>query len=294
MCLCTRMHCLNRTGGSGCLKCEWACDEAINQSSDKRPYFDSDMNCVCPVCFCQCSVIYYRHEEKRLAVQAKEEYFLQIDKKPQAKLDSFFGFTNAIADLAQKRTANQDGAEARSVLGLTSEDLLQSIKLQEDTDLRNSLQLHVGMIDVQSPIKIGGSNKSLAELRREARIKRFVSPNKANSHLPKDDAECSIVTPISTMGLNNNSRWYRNDLSNLPINPPIASPNATQQKSANLKKAVMKRLLHVSSPTTNKKRKCLTKLIENDVGAATVVDLAVEMGSSIKETKQMIMNNCID
>ena len=89
---------------------------------------------------------------------------------------------------------------------MTSEDLLQSIKFQEDTDLRNSLQLHVGLIDVKSPIKMGGSEKSLAELRREARIKRFVPPDKTNSHLPKDGAECSIVMTISTMGSSNNSR----------------------------------------------------------------------------------------
>ena len=56
----------------------------------------------------------------------------------------------------------------------------------------------------------------------------------------------------------------------------------------------MKRLLHVSSPTTANKRKCLKKLIANDFGANTVIDLAVDMGSSIEETKQMIMNNCID
>ena len=182
----------------------------------------------------------------------------------------------------------------KNVLGLTSEDLLQSIKLQEDTDLRNSLQLHVGPINVKSPIKIGDSEKSLAEMRREARIKRFVSPEKLNSHLSKNEDECSIVTPVSTISPNKNSRWYRNELSIVPVNPPIATPDAKAQKSANLKKAVMKRLLQVSSPTTTNKRKCLNKLIANDFGANTVIDLAVEMGSSIEETKQMIMNNCID
>ena len=92
MCLCTRLHCLNRTGGNGCFKCEWACVESKNQGTGKRPYFDEDMNCVCPFCTCQCSVVYYRHEEKSLAIQEKEEFLLQIDTKPQVKLSSFFGF----------------------------------------------------------------------------------------------------------------------------------------------------------------------------------------------------------
>ena len=177
---------------------------------------------------------------------------------------------------------------------MISEDLLQSIKLQEDTDLCNSLQLHVGTINSKSPIKIGDKEKSLAELCREARIKRFVSPEKINSHLPKNNNECSIVTPVTTMNATKNSRWYGNELSIVPVNPSIVTTDTTDGKSDNLKKAVMKRLLHVSSPTTANKRKCLQKLISNDFGANTVIDLAVEMGSSIEETKQMIMNNCID
>ena len=99
MCLCTRMHCLNRSDGNGCFKCEWACTEAHKQDSSTRPYFDQNMNCVCPVCICQCSVVYFRHEEKRLAIQAKEEYLTEIDKKPQSKIGSFIGLTAAIADL---------------------------------------------------------------------------------------------------------------------------------------------------------------------------------------------------
>ena len=145
-----------------------------------------------------------------------------------------------------------------------------------------------------SPIEIGGGYKSLTKLRRETRIKRFVLPVKTNSHLPQDDTECSIVTPTPPLGSNNNSRWYMNELISAPVNPHIKSPAATQSTSANLEKAVMRRLLHVSSPTTNRKRKCLNKLIENDVGAATVINLAVEMGSLIKDAEKMITNNCLD
>ena len=80
MCLCTRLHCLNRTGGNGCFKCEWACLEAVNQNSEIRPYFDSDMNCMCPVCTCQCSVVYYRHEEKNLQFRQRKNFFFRWTK----------------------------------------------------------------------------------------------------------------------------------------------------------------------------------------------------------------------
>ena len=62
---------------------------------------------------CQCSVIYYRNDEKKLTIQAKEEYLLQIDYKSQAKLNSFFGVTNAISDITKNRTANQDEVAAK-------------------------------------------------------------------------------------------------------------------------------------------------------------------------------------
>ena len=47
------------------------------------------------------------------------------------KLDTFFGFTNAIADLTKNRIDNQKIASSSNILGLTSEDLLESINLHE-------------------------------------------------------------------------------------------------------------------------------------------------------------------
>ena len=58
-----------------------------------------------------------------------------------------------------------------------------------------------------------GEMKSLAQMRREARIKRFVSPHKTNSHIPIVCDEVRVVTPIKNLGKSTSSRWYRNSLS---------------------------------------------------------------------------------
>ena len=66
------------------------------------------------------------------------------------------------------------------------------------------------------------------------------------------------------------------------------------EKATNLKKAVMKQLLDIKSPSSTKKRQRFKKLSKNDAGALTVIDLAIEMDSSIEDTKVMIMNNCLE
>ena len=144
---------------------------------------------------------------------------------------------------------------------------------------------------------MGDTMKSLAELRREARLKRFVSPHKTNLHLPIECGDISVVTPASHLGSNDNLRWFRNNLSDSPIvdvDLHASTSPATSNKVTNLKKAVMKRLLSVNSPPSKTKRRCLKKLNDNDPAANTVIDLAVEMESSIQETTVMIMNNCVD
>jgi len=74
-CVCVKMNCLDKTNGSGCIKCEIACANAIEQGSDKRPFYDMNFECICSICKCECSVIYFRHEAKKLARQR------QIDKE---------------------------------------------------------------------------------------------------------------------------------------------------------------------------------------------------------------------
>ena len=57
-------------------------------------------------------------------------------------------------------------------------------------------------------------------------------------------------------------------------------------------KAVMKRLLSDHSPTSSAKRKCLLKMCDGDNAARTIVNLLVEMGSTVDDAKDMILNNC--
>ena len=127
-----------------------------------------------------------------------------LDTKPQSKINGFFGFTNAIADLANERLAIDPTLTSSDLLGPTSEDLLTSIELQQDVDLRNTLQKSVGTVQ-HHQLKSDGKVKSLAELRREARLKRFVNPHKANSHKTVDVDTISIVTQVTFVGNNDNN-----------------------------------------------------------------------------------------
>ena len=146
------------------------------KDKDERPYFDKNNDCMCSICKCLCSVVYYGHEEKKLAVQAKNDILKELDSKPQSKIDSFFGFTSAIADLAKKRVEENDDVSSSSLLGLTSKDLLRLIKLQSNVNLRNTLQKSVWSINNYELKNDGGEIKSIAETRRDARLKRFQSP----------------------------------------------------------------------------------------------------------------------
>ena len=228
-----------------------------------------------------------------MASQAKEDILHSLDTKPQSKIDGFFGFTSAIANLANQRINENKGITSSSLLGLTSEDLLHSIELQQDVNLRNTLQKSVGSIKSYELKNDEGVIKSIAEIRREARIKRFQSPHKVNAHLP-----IRKITPQS-VATNDNSRWYRNDLSHTPIDlsddiKADASVVTAEQNdiSQNMHKAVMKRLLCNESPTTPAKRKCLLKMCDGDNAARTIINLAVEMDSTIDEAKEMILKNC--
>ena len=44
VCMCCKMACMDNTNGSGCLKCETACRNAIEQDSEIRPFFTRTFN----------------------------------------------------------------------------------------------------------------------------------------------------------------------------------------------------------------------------------------------------------
>ena len=232
-----------------------------------------------------------------MAVQAKNDVLNSLDNKPQSKIDSFFGFTSAIADLAKKRVKENKNVSSSSLLRLNSEDLLHSIELQENVDLRNTLQKSVKNIKNCQLKNDAGDIKSIAEIRREARVERFESPHKVKSHLPISvtQDETSIITPAQSIATNDNSRWYRNNLCQSPINLSGEIESATVEHdntSKKMHKAVMKLLLSNSSPTSSVKRKYLLKMCDGDDVARTIVNLSVEMGATVDEAKNMIINNC--
>lgn len=82
-CLYTRMNCLNCSNGVGCMMCKWACLEFKKANRKSRPYFDSNSDCKCKICACQCSVVYFCSEEKKLVQQAREDKLAELDTKPQ-------------------------------------------------------------------------------------------------------------------------------------------------------------------------------------------------------------------
>ena len=93
-------------------------------------------------------------------------------------------------------------------------------------------------------MKSYGRVKSLAELRREARLKCFVKPHKANSHSHSHSIDGVIlVSSVRPIGTNNNSRWYCNKLSTEPI-VVIENWNDSQvtvvNAASNMHKAFMK------------------------------------------------------
>ena len=56
-CMCCKMACLDNINGSGCLKCEQACKNAIEQGSEIRLFFDLNFQYTCEICHCECSVV---------------------------------------------------------------------------------------------------------------------------------------------------------------------------------------------------------------------------------------------
>ena len=95
-CMCSRMHCLDRVDGKGCFVCELACKNAKSAGRDDRPYFDKNWNCTCPVCNCNCSVVYFCHNSCDLPKQTQKEVEERMDTKQQTKIDAFCALKSEI------------------------------------------------------------------------------------------------------------------------------------------------------------------------------------------------------
>ena len=61
---------------------------------------------------------------------------------------------------------------------------------------------------------------------------------------------------------------------------------------AQLKSRVLNRLIDVSSPPSVAKRKCFKKLVHDKVESIAIINMASVNGSSVEDTKNMILNFC--
>ena len=109
-------------------------------------------------------------------------------------------------------------------------------------------------------------------------------------------------------GKNTNSRLYRNCLyendnnnestsatSGENVNSIISCDSERDSTTDALHKKAMKRLIDVSSPTNESKRVLFHQLVKNEATTKEVIAIAVEMGSSVIDTKityeQLSINN---
>ena len=162
---------------------------------------------------------------------------------------------------------------------------------------------------------------SAAQLRAAKCKRRKVNANIENASLPmiesmsfdprKHANTLSLSNSVSPIGENNNIRWYRNNLYENNISADTMTPTTiTTLSSANpnsvitcdierenaceaLRKKVIKRLIDVTSPTSEVKQNLFQKRITNDEHIKTIVEMSVEIESNAEDTKKMLMNNCL-
>ena len=118
----------------------------------------------------------------------------------------------------------------------------------------------------------------------------------------------NLVPPI---GDNKNERWYRNNLQhksyveeNNNILVITSNSNTSNLKSVisndqersnafdALRKRVIKRLIDITSPSTESKQNMFRKLARDQDNTRLIVEMAVEMEASVEDTTKMLMNNC--
>ena len=265
----------------------------IAAGRDDRPYFNKKLECECLICNCHCDVIYMRHEATRLAKQTQIERELMTDSTKQTKIDAFLTLKSDICKHIEKRYKEQNDGDMDNAMSMASVDILKSTDLNEDYEFQKNLREKIGNLTTVV------NNKSVAELRRENREKRKISPHKALAHLPVDDS-LAVVSPPPTKKTN---RFYNNKLCT-PVNDGnrsysiISTPESSVGGKSTMdtpaigemKQKLIRRITALSSPVTEKKKKCYNSLVSGDEAAMAIVDMAVENGNSVEDTKNMLMN----
>jgi len=136
-CTCLKMSCLSKANVLGCIQCEISCVNAIEQGSDVRPYFDANFKCTCQICRCECCVIYFCHEANKIAKQQQLDNKKTSQALLQLKIDSFLGFTSALANMTRDKL--QYVENTNEAMALTAIDLSNSNLLFQNVKLRNTL-----------------------------------------------------------------------------------------------------------------------------------------------------------
>ena len=95
-----------------------------------RGFFNVNFECSYHICKCEYSVIYFRHEAKKLAWQKELDCESQSDALTQPKLNSFFIFTNALARLTSERLLDVEDTD--KAMALTITDLSNSNTLSQN------------------------------------------------------------------------------------------------------------------------------------------------------------------
>ena len=285
-CLCCRMNCLNSMDGSGCFFCEQACKNAKNQGDLGRPFFDDNFNCTCPICQCQCDVVYHRHEAIKLAKQTQSELEIIRDTSKQTCLDSFLTLKSDLTCNVKRHFDDLGGINLENAMSLASVDLVKSPDEMNANYERDNIQKAMG------PLSTFVNDKSIAQLRRENRKSRYVHPSIESAHLPSNSSS-AIISPPSLK----TDRFYNNNLctpvkeysENAFVSQPSQIPHISSEAKV-MKKQLIRRLINKASPPSDKKKKCFKALMNNDESALEIIDLAVEAGNSIEDTKDMILN----
>jgi len=309
-CMCQKLHCLSNNTGHGCFTCEQACKNAIAAGRNDRPYFDKDFKCVCPVCACECSVLYYRHQGKSLATQAQKDRDEALGQKKQPTMDAFYQFTKKIVESNNEQYEEQyeeieDVKEeecTNNAMGMVAVKMMDDETIQNDNIMRYGLQKRVG--DLETTSSNGESIQTLREKRRKkmsfAKIKEtaHLSPERKRGALTFlrdrkenfDEEQCSVITPVPRM---KDSRWYRGDLTDLKMETKV-NPNFSIDKKMNdLESKVMRRLIDVISPTSPQKQQAFQKMVNKDTTVSAVLKVAVQMNATVDDTKNMVLNNCL-
>ena len=122
------------------------------------------------MCNCQCSVVYYRQDTKRLVIQRQNSVEEELNTKKQSKMDAFIGFTTAVIDITKGHLQEMEDRSVGNAMSKASLDMIESRKLNDNNELRYELQRKIG------PLSASIDNVSAATLRKKNRKKRAHSP----------------------------------------------------------------------------------------------------------------------